>query len=367
MNRQPRWSMGVGTLGWTMVMSFTTVACRKAEQHAAPEPAGLDSAAATNAGGAPDAATEPETDVAPGDAGGLGEQYDASEAPGPVAPGSLLIAGRYGLAVAAPLAFEETAVGHGEVLHIGVTNAADRELTISYSTFEQAPPGLHEASWRSSLFVGPRATGAVLSERETTAGLDVPALEACYRVGDRHVRSAAFAVDDVGFLLQLAEPQGCTGPSLLQPVVDSLTVDGEPARRPTHDTPQEADAGGAAPLAGTWLGGSCDLIAMMRECFETAPSALGAGYYSSEAQCSAPSVWSDGPCADDGRIGSCILLGGRQIAHLYEEHGGAVRAAGRRTTSGRETCEEVYGGEWRDRDEPRPRPVRPEGAADVEE
>jgi len=85
---------------------------------------------------------------------------------------------------------------------------------------------------------------------------------------------------------------------------------------------------------------SCHL-AIVSQCYETAFSSVGKGYYSDKDKCS-NGVLSDGPCPAEKRSGFCMLEGGHQLVSLYQ---GALESPEESLASSQALCA-TFNGEW---------------------
>ncbi|MEC9400654.1 MAG: hypothetical protein VX475_23710 [Myxococcota bacterium] len=89
---------------------------------------------------------------------------------------------------------------------------------------------------------------------------------------------------------------------------------------------------------------SCNLIT--RECYETAHSAVGKGYYSNEKQCGGS--FSTDPCPAQDRMGFC-LLNDQQLISMYTANSATIEAR-------KKQCEVTYSGKWLGTPKERPWP-----------
>lgn len=88
--------------------------------------------------------------------------------------------------------------------------------------------------------------------------------------------------------------------------------------------------------AGTpGVANSCNLIRTLRECYEHAPSLGTGGFYSTSGTCGGTGIFGPDACPMDGRVGTCVLGDGQQIAHFYNDHVGLG-----------DQCTTQYGGRW---------------------
>jgi len=84
---------------------------------------------------------------------------------------------------------------------------------------------------------------------------------------------------------------------------------------------------------------SCNLTNL--ECYETASSAVGKGYYSTADKCSLGN-FGTGPCPSENRVGFCLLSGGHQLVSMYR---GPSQAEAEAVQIAKGSCG-TYGAEW---------------------
>ncbi len=133
----------------------------------------------------------------------------------------------------------------------------------------------------------------------------------------------------------------------LDELAEELAARGQVSQEDVENQPRSREPGQPS------VANSCNL--MTRECYETAHSAVGEGFYSDEVKCMGD--FSGGPCPSEDRVGFC-RLNESQLISFYAIEG---KPQEEREAASKKTCETTYKGTWLGMPEERPWPQNKTG------
>jgi hypothetical protein len=271
--------------------------------------------------------------------------------------------GRYAIAVPAKLAFVSDK-GKSGFTHL--SKAGDATLLIHYEVSARPDPtattdlALHRYAIKGQLAAAKGRETGRQTQQMKRAGL--PATVVSFVSGEAEGKPlfhqlAVFAADaQATFMVEVTQSVAPAAAASFTAMLDSFEVlkprVAEAPKEPEfagRDAFQEAPAATpaevkAAPrstkLGQKGLANSCNLISVLGQCFETASTAVGQGFYSNADMCTAGRFGTE-PCPGARRTGGCVLPGGQQVGHLYEPKEGKADLAAQK-----KMCESTWTGRW---------------------
>ena len=202
--------------------------------------------------------------------------------------------------------FKTIKLGGGAISHMGNVkrDQGDGRYFVSYTVHSKPPADFGKKSWRKAQFMPMRSAGDVDGERDIKVGKkEIEAHEARYKAGNLHLRAAVFAVDNVSFIVHMAREGRYPEAAKLERVLATFEVTAPPPAgvKPAKEDMAEKAVPRSKASGKSSLGGSCNLISMFNECYETAHSHVGRSWYSNARQCSS-GTYSTGPCPENNRV-----------------------------------------------------------------
>lgn len=196
-----------------------------------------------------------------------------------------------------------------------------------------APSPLQESPPRQEADLIPQDP-TVTASPEPEAVAEVPAEAASDEApGASDEERAAAAALAAELMNEVAEETGTP-----QNEVDSL-IQGITNSAPTATDEDRRARPRSARRGRPDVASSCNTISFVAECMETARTATGQGYRSTESMC-VNGIWSTtDPCPEAGRTGTCRITDDQQVVHYYytaERHPDPVEHA-------RSVCESYHG------------------------